>query len=84
MKYKYPIGIKVKFIYKNNDENKFGTIVGIDKCEYDGEVKYFVFIPNSSLPYSGMTKDKIKYTWKCLASQIEPLKNQQLLFEFMY
>ena len=85
VKYKYPIGTKVRFLFANEDKGKVGMVVGhSDKSVLD-ETRYLVIIPTTLSYYRGFTRDGVEYTWRCLESQIEVAydKNEQLLFSFM-
>ncbi len=81
MKYKHSIGTKIRFVH-TVDKGLMGRIVG-----YQGHYT-FVYLPKST--YNNInyrdtfTKDGTRYTWMCKDEDFEVLKNQQLLFNFMY
>lgn len=79
---KYPIGTKIRFLYRNNDLGKRGKIVAIREC--DGCP--YIYLPTGiETNRLNATHNGIKYSYICNWSNIVPLvlKNQQLLFSFM-
>lgn len=77
MKHKYPIGTNIKFIFPSFDKGKIGTIVAIREC--DGYP--YIYLPKA--PYVAY-KGKMKYSYICLWTHIEPIGQRQLEFDFMY
>lgn len=75
---KYPIGTKIRFLWKVDDTGKFGTIVGFHR---GGDP--VIFLPTSENVRQGYFNGS-KFTWKCKWHEIEPIGQQQLLFDFMY
>jgi len=82
---KYPIGTKIRFLYKEADTNKIGTIVAISS--WGNPV---IFLPTAEKHISGGNYPKLrngtKYSWKCTWYEIEKVaeKNQQLYFDSIY
>ncbi len=80
----YPIGTKIRFLYKRIDTNKTGVIVGLRRG--GGPI---VFLPTADKHLKDNNyptlPDGTKFTWKCGWDEIElfVLPNQQLLFNFM-
>ena len=77
MKYKYPVGTKVRFLYTAQDTGKIGTIVG-----FRSGGQPVIFLPTSKSIRRSLFKG-VEFTWRCEWNQIEPIGQQQLLFEFM-
>jgi len=82
---KYPIGTKIRFLYKRVDTNKIGTIVAI--TPWGNPV---IFLPTAqkhiSDGYYFTLDDGTKYSWQCKWREIEKVveKNQQLYFDSIY
>ncbi len=74
----YPIGTLIKFLWEVEDTGKIGRIVGFRDS---GEP--VIFLPTSPNTRRELYKGA-EYTWKCQWREIEPVGQQQLLFEFMY
>ena len=82
VKPKYPIGTKIRFLYKYEDFNKIGTIVAIQSLGNPT-----IYLPTADKHckrnrYPTLS-DGTKFSWNCSWHEIEPIKSQ-LLFAFMY
>ena len=82
IKQKYPIGTKIRFLYKGEDTNKVGVLVAIEMS------RPYIYLPTADKHikrnHHPILRDGTKYTWGCGWNEIEPLKKQQLMFSFMY
>jgi len=77
---KCPIGSKVRWLYRNGDEGKIGTVIG--KSDYGS---FYISIPNSFQTHICYHYGEA-YNWNAYRRHFEPFieKGQQLLFDFMY
>lgn len=78
-KQKYPIGTKIRFLWKVQDTGKVGTIVSLDYGDTP-----IIYLPDGRKIHK--LRDGTPYTWRCQWHEIELVaqKNEQLLFDFMY
>jgi hypothetical protein len=80
MKYKYPIGTKIRYKgYISEDVGKIGKIVGY-KCES----VVWVIIPNSHVALAAYQDSEHQWSTHITNLEITAVPNQQLVFDFMY
>ena len=81
---KYPIGTKIRFLYRWADTNKIGTLVAIS--DFGNHIIYFPTGDRYLSRQGSLTlPNGIEFTWYCKWHEIEAvlLPNEQLLFSFM-
>ena len=80
---KYPIRTKIKFLYRYQDTNKIGIIVG-----FRSDNRPIIFLPTARKHIEDnhypTLSNGTKFTWKCNWDEVEPIGEQQLEFSFMY
>ena len=77
---KYPIGTKIKFLSDGSDKDKTGEIVAI---QHDMPI---IFLPkgdNNVRLNNVRLIDGLTVTWLCGWDEIKPIRQGQLMFDFM-